>query len=84
MTTTFQKLGNSFALIVTKEEAKILSLKQGDKVSKKITKNSISFQKIKPTKQPKKYTLDELLKGMTKENLHEEIDWGKPVGNEFW
>ena len=30
------------------------------------------------------YTLEELLEGVTEENLHGEIDWGKPVGKEVW
>lgn len=31
-----------------------------------------------------KYDLDELLAGVTPENRHPEIDWGPPVGKEFW
>jgi antitoxin MazE len=31
-----------------------------------------------------KYTLDELVAGITDENQHHEIDWGPPVGNEVW
>jgi len=30
------------------------------------------------------YTLDELLAGITRANLHEEIDWGPAVGKEVW
>ena len=32
----------------------------------------------------KKPTLDELLAQVTDENLHEEIDFGPPVGKEVW
>jgi antitoxin MazE len=32
----------------------------------------------------KKYTLEELLEGVTPENSHEATDWGHPVGKEFW
>lgn len=31
-----------------------------------------------------KYTLEELLEGVTDENLHGEIDWGSSVGKEVW
>ena len=31
-----------------------------------------------------KYSLAELLAGVTQENLHVEIDTGKPVGREAW
>lgn len=30
------------------------------------------------------YTLDELLDGITDENIHPVIDWGPPVGREVW
>jgi len=31
-----------------------------------------------------RYTLDELLTGMTKENIPQEVDWGPQRGNETW
>jgi antitoxin MazE len=30
----------------------------------------------------KEYDLTELMKGITRENLHDEVDFGKPVGKE--
>ena len=30
------------------------------------------------------YTLDDLLAGITEENLHDETEWGPPVGAEAW
>src|SRR5260370_38718401 len=32
----------------------------------------------------REYTLSELLKGITPENLHEGVDFGRPVGKEAW
>jgi antitoxin MazE len=32
----------------------------------------------------KEYDLSELLKRITPENLHEEVDFGRPVGKEAW
>lgn len=32
---------------------------------------------------PRQYTLEELVKGITAENRHEEIDFGPPVGREI-
>ena len=32
----------------------------------------------------KEYDLSALLKKVTPENLHEEVDFGKPVGKEAW
>jgi antitoxin MazE len=37
---------------------------------------------VRPT--VRKWTLDELLEGITEENLHGEIDFGPPVGREVW
>jgi antitoxin MazE len=38
---------------------------------------------VKPGRKPR-YTLDELLRGMTKDNVPQEIDWGPARGNEAW
>lgn len=38
---------------------------------------------IEPVRE-KKYKLDDLLKGITKGNIHEEVDLGKPEGKEVW
>lgn len=34
--------------------------------------------------QPQAVTLEWLLEGITPENRHEEVDFGPPVGREFW
>jgi antitoxin MazE len=31
-----------------------------------------------------KYSLDQLLAGVTETNIHAETDWGVPVGDEAW
>jgi antitoxin MazE len=38
---------------------------------------------IEPVRE-KKYKLADLLKGITKDNIHGEIDFGKPEGKEVW
>jgi len=38
---------------------------------------------IEPVRE-KTYKLDELLKGITRENTHEIIDFGNPEGKEVW
>ena len=40
-----------------------------------------------PIKRPRRkptYTLEELLRGLNKENVPQEVDWGEPRGNEAW
>ena len=36
---------------------------------------------LKPARKPR-YTLDELLSGMTRDNVPQEVDWGPQRGNE--
>lgn len=31
-----------------------------------------------------KYTTEELLAGVTDDNIHGETDWGPPIGKEVW
>jgi antitoxin MazE len=38
---------------------------------------------IEPVRE-KKYKLEDLLKGITKDNIHEEVDFGAPEGKEVW
>jgi antitoxin MazE len=38
---------------------------------------------IEPVRE-KSYKLDDLLKGITEDNVHEEIDFGRPEGKEVW
>jgi len=38
---------------------------------------------IEPVRE-KKYKLGDLLKGITKDNIHQEIDFGSPEGREVW
>jgi antitoxin MazE len=45
--------------------------------------NSLAVRIPKPVA-GKRYTLEQLLAGVKKENLHEEVDTGKPVGRELW
>ncbi len=84
MTTKVQKWGNSLAVRLPKELAKSLDLKSGTSV--RFFKKSNSFE-VKVDIPPKKieytYKLEELLKGMTKKNLHPETDWGSDVGKEI-
>jgi len=42
---------------------------------------------LRPVKRPRRkptYTLEGLLRGMTRENVPQEVDWGEPRGNEDW
>lgn len=80
MQTTIKKWGNSLALRIPKLLALDANLKQNKLVDISIEKNSII---IRPVGE-KEYSLEKLLKGVTKNNLHGEFNTGAPVGKEIW
>ena len=80
MQTKIKKWGNSLALRIPKSFALNANLKQDELVDISIDKERII---ITPIGQ-KEYSLDELLAGVSEDNLHGEIDTGVPVGKEIW
>ena len=80
VTTTVQKWGNSLAIRIPSAVADQVSIKQGSEIEMRVVNN----QEISliPKKQPKKYSLNELLAKITPENRHKEIEFGIE-GNEL-
>lgn len=75
-----RKWGNSLALRIPKPFAEEAAVQEG-------TVLDLSVQEGKFVAKPmvqRKYTLRQLLRGVTKDNIHEEMDWGHPVGREAW
>ena len=71
--------GNSLAVRIPKNIADEARLAEGDKLLLKV--ESPGNVAIKAVEKP---SLEELLERITPENVHKEISWGKPVGNEAW
>ena len=80
MNATIQKWGNSLALRIPKLFALQAHLEQGILVDVSVVEGKI----IVDAKRRRKRSLSQLLKGVTKDNLHSEVDWGKPMGREVW
>ena len=80
MLTKVQKWGNSLALRIPKAFAVDAQLENDSLVEISIVKGKIV---ITPIPAPS-WTLDDLLAGITKDNLHNEIDTGTSLGNEAW
>lgn len=80
MQTKIKKWGNSLALRIPKLLALDANLKLNKVVDISIDKGSIIITPI----DEKEYSLEKLLEGVTKNNLHEEFDTGAPVGKEIW
>ncbi len=79
MTATIQKWGNSLALRIPKTIANEIELKQGDSVQIEVTDGLLAVRPARP-----RYRLADLVRGITKNNRHQESDWGKSEGREAW
>jgi antitoxin MazE len=73
-----QKWGNSLGIRIPKAIAQKAGLVEGTPVE--IILDNDNFITIRPMR----YSLETLLSGVTPENLHREVDAGKPVGREVW
>jgi antitoxin MazE len=80
MKTRVQKWGNSLALRIPKAFAEEAGLRENAPVELSLTDGKLIVNAL--AKEP--LTLDELLKGVTDENLHGEWDTGPAVGKEIW
>jgi antitoxin MazE len=80
MVATIGKWGNSLAVRIPQNLAKEIHLAEGAEIDLGIVDGTLV---IKPRSR-KHYSLDELIKGITPENLHTEIESGTAVGNEIW
>lgn len=76
-TTVLDRWGNSLGLRLPKAIAEAVGLREGDRVSIEAKDGSIVTRRAKP-----KYTLSELLEGVTPDMLHGEIEDGGPIGLE--
>lgn len=79
MLTSIQRWGNSLAIRIPKAFALQAELDEHTPVDLAIEGDSIV---VRPAR--KEWTLEELLKGITKSNIHGEMNWGDTVGRESW
>ena len=80
MLTKVQKWGNSLALRIPKAFAQDAQLENDSLVEISLVEGQII---VTPVEAPS-WTLEELLAGITKKNIHHEVDTGPSVGNEVW
>ncbi|MBC6431818.1 AbrB/MazE/SpoVT family DNA-binding domain-containing protein [Nostoc sp. HG1] len=80
MTAVVAKWGNSLAIRIPRAVAEQADVTEGTAIELSVEGNNII---ITPQKR-KKYTLDELLEGMTPDKFHPEFETGNAVGNEDW
>lgn len=75
--TAVDRWGNSLGVRLPKAIAESAGLREGDRVEISFEDSAVVIRPAKP-----RYTLKELLAGITPENVHPETDWGLAVGRE--
>ena len=83
MRVEFCKWGNSLAVRIPKTLADSLKVGVGRHAEIAIENGALVLRPIRRPKRRPTYTLEDLLRGMTKENVPQ-VDWGEPRGNEAW
>jgi antitoxin MazE len=83
MEAVLRKWGNSIGLRIPTGLIAELNLSENSTVDLKVEDGKLI---VAPKQQGRKwkYSLGELLAGVTPENIHPETDWGIPVGDEAW
>ncbi|HEY7327352.1 MAG TPA: AbrB/MazE/SpoVT family DNA-binding domain-containing protein [Gemmataceae bacterium] len=80
MKTRVQKWGNSLALRIPKSFAEETGLREDASVELSVVEGRLVVDPVAPPPP----TLEELLRGVTDENLHGEWDTGPAIGKEIW
>lgn len=81
MRLSLAKWGNSIALRIPAQLLKELGANEGSLVEPKVENGRLI---LSPVTGRRRYTLDELVAGITDGNRHDVIDFGPPVGREVW
>lgn len=80
MKTKVQKWGNSLAVRIPRAFVKEARLAYGTPVDLTVDKGKIVIQ----PQEKEEYRLDDLLKGVTRRNIHSAVNTGDAVGREAW
>ncbi len=82
MRAQLKKWGNSLALRIPAGLLAELNLSENSTVDLRVEDGKIIITAM--PKRKWKYSLEELLAGVSEENLHQETNWGNSVGEELW
>jgi antitoxin MazE len=80
MKTTIRKWGNSLGLRIPKTLAEDAGVREGMSVELSVDDGKLVVMPVKR----KRYNLNSLLRRVTRENLHAELDFGPAMGKEAW
>jgi antitoxin MazE len=84
MKVRFSKWGHSLAIRIPAALAREIGATEGKRAEITVEDGALVIRTDKRQGKRRRYTLEELVRGMTKENVHPETDWGPPRGNEVW
>ena len=79
METQIGKWGNSLAVRIPSAFVREARLDEGMTVELNVADGRIVITPLR-----RRYSLEQLVGGITEENRHAETDWGEPVGKETW
>ena len=79
MRTRVQKWGNSLAVRIPKPFAEGAGLRPAAEVEVSLEKGAVRLTPVR-----RRWRLRQLLSGVTKRNLHPEVESGSAVGREAW
>ncbi len=80
MKTKVQKWGNSLGLRIPKSLAEDAAVKEGTTVDVSLSNGTLTIRPLPETS----YALKDLLSQVTNQNLHGEVSFGQPEGQEAW
>lgn len=80
MLTKVQKWGNSLGFRIPKSFAEEAGVSDGSPVDLSVSDGRLVIRPIRQTR----YELDDLLTGVTDDNVHDEFSSGEPRGRENW
>jgi antitoxin MazE len=75
-----RKWGNSLAVRIPKSLAEDVEVKEGTVLNLAVSEGKLVATAVKK----KRLSLEQLLAKVNTKNLHDEIDFGSPVGRETW
>jgi len=78
--TRIQKWGNSLGLRIPKAFAEQAGVEAGSEVDLSLEDGDLI---VRPTREPR-YKLATLVRGITNDNVHDEVETGTAVGREVW
>lgn len=76
-----KRWGNSPAVRIPATLMQALNLNIDDEIKIDLSEGKLI---IEPVKKEPVFTLEELVEGISPDNLHELVDWGDPKGKETW